>query len=501
VSANVFWKCAVPDGIAYNAGKVFNDETFLKVTVEQKLYTLTVEGGGTIRNPNGTAHSTGLFGEGERVNIAPFSLIPPGYRFIGWKAEDSDSGDPVTIDFIYPNEGIATFPYEGITSFYMPAKNITVTPEWEYQSVTVRHNVTVIGGLIVQSTEENHTIPAAGISSGSFLTGTGIYIKAAIPKGYTFVKWEVTPVNSGEIKYEVANTIFHLLADDASGSADITVTAVLEEAKYNLKVNGGSAAQQGPHRAEDSIDVYAAPPAGMKFSGWVGDGGEFKIITEEHYQYIMPDHDSEITAVFEYFDGFRLTVINGVDDSIDASDGVSLRKLHYYNERVSIKANPAPEGEEFDRWVTSGGGAFVNQLSAETSFYMPAGDVTVTATYKSYKKADGEESNPPASQEVQNDRTDEPVLASAGRPRGDDSDKMVDDVASAAGFPAESEFLEISSPDNISAVLSQILAAASIALFLRRPRLTGYLRTAGSAAKQAKDLAADTTSVKNGIDI
>ena len=49
---------------------------------------------------------------------------------------------------------------------------------------------------------------------------------------------------------------------------------------------------------------------------------------------------------------------------------------------VSIQANKPSEGEEFDKWTTSGGGTFADATSASTTFTMPAGDVTVTATYR-----------------------------------------------------------------------------------------------------------------------
>lgn len=49
---------------------------------------------------------------------------------------------------------------------------------------------------------------------------------------------------------------------------------------------------------------------------------------------------------------------------------------------VNIKANPAPAGQAFDCWTTSGGGSFADAASAETTFTMPSSAVTVTATYK-----------------------------------------------------------------------------------------------------------------------
>ena len=50
--------------------------------------------------------------------------------------------------------------------------------------------------------------------------------------------------------------------------------------------------------------------------------------------------------------------------------------------QVSIVANAAPEGKVFDKWTTNNGGAFVDASSVSTTFTMPVGNVTVTATYR-----------------------------------------------------------------------------------------------------------------------
>ncbi len=49
---------------------------------------------------------------------------------------------------------------------------------------------------------------------------------------------------------------------------------------------------------------------------------------------------------------------------------------------VTITANTAPEGKEFDKWVSSDGVEFADAGSESTTFVMPANAVAVTATYK-----------------------------------------------------------------------------------------------------------------------
>ena len=50
--------------------------------------------------------------------------------------------------------------------------------------------------------------------------------------------------------------------------------------------------------------------------------------------------------------------------------------------QVSIAANAAPEGKQFDKWTSSNGGSFADASAPNTIFTMPASDTSVTATYK-----------------------------------------------------------------------------------------------------------------------
>jgi len=69
---------------------------------------------------------------------------------------------------------------------------------------------------------------------------------------------------------------------------------------------------------------------------------------------------------------YTVTVNNGDGDG-DYNEGVT----------VTIKADPAAEGYEFDKWVVdTANAALVDETSEETTFTMPPEDVTVTATYK-----------------------------------------------------------------------------------------------------------------------
>lgn len=70
--------------------------------------------------------------------------------------------------------------------------------------------------------------------------------------------------------------------------------------------------------------------------------------------------------------GYRLTVAGGTDTTKGG--------LYQENDSVSLTAAPSA-GRRFDRWTSSGGGAFANAEEPSTTFTMPAAHVTVTAHF------------------------------------------------------------------------------------------------------------------------
>ena len=70
--------------------------------------------------------------------------------------------------------------------------------------------------------------------------------------------------------------------------------------------------------------------------------------------------------------GYRLTVAGGTDTTKGG--------LYQENDSVSLTAAPSA-GRRFDRWTSSGSGAFANAEEPSTTFTMPAAHVTVTAHF------------------------------------------------------------------------------------------------------------------------
>jgi len=83
--------------------------------------------------------------------------------------------------------------------------------------------------------------------------------------------------------------------------------------------------------------------------------------------------DVTLYAIWERIEAsttFVLTVVSGSGSGSYAAGA-----------GVTITANAAPSGKVFDKWTATAGG-FANANSASTTFTMPAGAATVTATYK-----------------------------------------------------------------------------------------------------------------------
>ena len=93
----------------------------------------------------------------------------------------------------------------------------------------------------------------------------------------------------------------------------------------------------------------------------------------------MPAKNVTVTAVFE-----------DIDYTVTVTDGTADKTTAHYGDTVSITAGEAPEGKVFDKWTCETAGVtieFASATSAETTFTMPAGDITVKANYREVEEA------------------------------------------------------------------------------------------------------------------
>lgn len=222
-----------------------------------------------------------------------------------------------------------------------------------------------------------------GTGSGSFTQGTVVTIKAdAPPAGKVFWKWEVKEGHP-YIQNWLEDTTEVIIKQ-----ADVKIEAVYKDAtpitppgpaKYVLKVDGGIGSGEYGENSEVIIKAYA-PELGKEFDKWELVSGDAVIedvsssITKVTTKAIAANiravyKESSIPAPTLKFD---LIVKNGTGSG-----------TYEENEVVSIKADPAPAGEEFDRWmITSGTATFGNFRSPNTTITIKDSNVKIEALYK-----------------------------------------------------------------------------------------------------------------------
>ncbi len=170
------------------------------------------------------------------------------------------------------------------------------------------------------------------------------------------------------------NSILKMLPILATG------TTVLYEQSYpyTVTVNGGSS-DKNEYEAGEQVTIIATVPEGEAFEKWTSDNPDVKFADETSAQttFTMPAADVEVIA--NYKDAAKPDPSK--DYTVNVTNGTGSGNYNA-GDNVSITAEPAPAGKEFDKWTSEPKVTFTNETSATTSFDMPAANVTVTATYK-----------------------------------------------------------------------------------------------------------------------
>lgn len=174
---------------------------------------------------------------------------------------------------------------------------------------------------------------------------------------------------------EVSTPSYPLYLNDESIPLNPTITqddVAVTEYNVEITVSGnGNAYGSGTYVNGTFAKVIAATDSNEEFQGWYLDNS--LVSTEDEYRFLV-DKDIHLVAKFgesPSTDTYVLTVVDGTGSG-SCKAGT----------KISISANAAPKGKRFDKWITDGGGIFADMSSASTIFTMPAGNVTVTATYK-----------------------------------------------------------------------------------------------------------------------
>ncbi len=318
---------------------------------------------------NGTG--SGVYEAGSTVTVE--AQAEEGKVFQNWEASSSE----VQI----------ADPTQEITTFTMPEEGVVVTAE--YADAIPAHTITVENGIIDED---------GGKTTGSYTEGQiSVKIKAnEAPEGQQFKDWTV---QIGGTAADAASTLGDATASETVLNAvqgDTVITANYEATPpqtYAVKVANGTLSSVGA--TQDATDtskwtvtentqvvITANPnPAGQAFTGWQ--------ITNEQGVEVNPA-DLGIDAASS---SLTLTAVNqnlnfqaqyeGIQYRVTVNDGVANYTTAVSGTVVTITADEAPEGMEFDYWqVETGNTSLADSFSETTSFTMPMADVTVSAFYK-----------------------------------------------------------------------------------------------------------------------
>ena len=307
------------------------------------LYQVTVENG----------NGGGGYAAGAAVTIE--ALPQEGKAFSQWK---SSSAGVVFDD-----------PTQPVASFTMPSENVTVTAE--YAAATHRvvlENGTDINGAAETSYAENDTVTITA---------------AQAPIGMEFSRWEGTVTANGQTVPLTFGDAGAAQTTFVMPQGDVSVKAVYVEIPktYLVTVSNGlinDSVTQFACEEGTQVTVSANPsPYGQQFSKWNVNNGAYDL-GDAAFQ---PRVTVTVTENLNF-----LAVYEGVQYKVTVGDGYSDYDECVAGTVVTIHANDAPKGMEFDCWyVDSQNAALADSYSSQTTFTMPDGDVAVSATYKKVK--------------------------------------------------------------------------------------------------------------------
>ncbi|MDR0505743.1 MAG: InlB B-repeat-containing protein [Dysgonamonadaceae bacterium] len=129
--------------------------------------------------------------------------------------------------------------------------------------------------------------------------------------------------------------------------------------KWFIEIGEGQQVEGGPAKEGQAV-IYNG-----NYAWWKSGGSQLEKGTCRNWA-------GAYGAIFQRITPYFITVANGTANYAQANGG----------ETVTVTANAAPEGYEFDAW-TSADVTFDDASSETTTFVMPTKDITVSATYKS----------------------------------------------------------------------------------------------------------------------
>ena len=191
------------------------------------------------------------------------------------------------------------------------------------------------------------------------------------PSNFSAKGISATPVH-GTVLTRAFDGVSIVVYCNGHGAYTETLTVTAAPTTYTVTVNSGTGS--GSYEAGATVDISAnTPAAGKEFDQWTASSADVTFADKysANTSFSMPATD--VTVEANYRDvTYIVTVVNGTGSG-NYEEG----------EKVDIVAGAAPANNKFDRWTTTSAGVtFADENAKETSFMMPANDVTVEANYR-----------------------------------------------------------------------------------------------------------------------
>lgn len=278
--------------------------------------------------------------EGTEITITANTI--PGRKFERWNV----LSDNVTLADENRN----------ITTFNMPAGEVQVEAKYKaLQSITVIDGAYTVNGETTTEAVKGDKIVATANPA---------------PEGEKFVGWDVVGVEGLTNEQKAASPI----------EFDMPKNGVELTAQYktlrNIVVNNGTYTVNGTDDKQavegDKINIKAAERPGYQFVRWevVTDNVTITGVNNEEATFTMPNENVELKARYNKL--YTITVDGGHADVTSALTG----------KEITVDAD-VPDGKKFMGWKAEGITLTpAQQQSKHITFFMPEGNVTLTAEYK-----------------------------------------------------------------------------------------------------------------------
>lgn len=243
-----------------------------------------------------------------------------------------------------------------ITTFNMPAGEVQVEAKYKaLQSITVIDGAYTVNGETTTEAVKGDKIVATANPA---------------PEGEKFVGWNVVGVDGLTDEQKAVSPI----------EFDMPKNGVELTAQYktlrNIVVNNGTYTVNGTDDKQavegDKITVKAAEYPGYQFVRWevVTDNVTITGVNNEEATFTMPNENVELKARYNKL--YTITVDGGHADVTSALTG----------KEITVDAD-VPDGKKFMGWKAEGITLTPAQQQKEhITFFMPEGNVTLTAEYK-----------------------------------------------------------------------------------------------------------------------